>query len=266
MVWLATSPASADDPCAEPSDPAYAEAMMAARDAIVGEDFEATLEHLDWAMARYDFAPLRFSRARALHRLERFNDAEAAYTDFLGAYEGCEDPQGLMQSARDYRSSATSEYARQVADAANRQLEEAQAAALEVEQANAESAVQAPANEAEEPVEPAPVATSNPVPWIIMGGGAALVATGLVYDVANQDLLDDRDAAASAGDQVRFDQLNEDVRSVKVVEGVLFGVGAAAIIGGLVYYLTSLPDAAPAERVSVTFVDQGAVLAFSGIF
>ena len=258
---------AADDSCHESTDELYTASMMHVRDAVAAQDFEAALSILTVAVERYEFAPLRYSRARAFHRVGRFEEAEAEYTTFLAAFEDCDDPSGLMDSARDYRSLAMAEYARQVADEASRQLEENQSdseqARIDVEVAENDPGVPEPVLGV---IERAPESESRLVPWIITGAGGALLVTGLIYDVARSDLLDDRQAAADAGDQARFNELNESVRRGKVVEGVLFGVGAAAVIGGVVYYFIRSSDEAPTESVSVSFVERGAVFGVGGVF
>lgn len=123
-------------------------------------------------------------------------------------------------------------------------------------------AEQAPdeSKEAETPAEPAP-AESEPdtaessklAPWLLIGGGGAVLASGVVVGFLGQsDISDVEDAKQGTSYSSVKDQVDSGPRKV-VIGSVLAGVGAASAVAGLVWLLLS--DDAPGEskaQVSVS--------------
>lgn len=108
----------------------------------------------------------------------------------------------------------------------------------------------APVREA--PVEPPPVESSPSkgpgiAPWIVTGvGGALLVAGGVVYLGGNSKLSDAEEVCPDRNkctDPKARDQGNSG-RSQITTGGVLMGVGAAGVVGGLAWYFLA-KDKAP---------------------
>jgi tetratricopeptide (TPR) repeat protein len=209
LVWvlLLPGPAVAQPACEEPSDPAYLSRMDQLRDAVEAGDYEAVLAHLEWAIARYDYAVLDYSRARTLHNLGRLDQAEEAYNQFLRHYEGCPDPDGLVASARSYRRLAVTERARELA------------AAPQPEGGDERD---------EGGFEPG---------WLLVGGGSALVVAGVIFDISKADLIDAERAAFERGDTVEFLRLDQELRDARTVDIVLYGVGVAVIGAGVAWLL-----------------------------
>lgn len=186
------------------------------RAAIEAENYEAALAQLDFASASYDAAILRYVRARTLHHLSRFEDAEAAYNEFLNSFGGCADPDGLMDSARTYRNLAVQEHAAQLRENTST---------------------------------PTSDGGLNPG-WIVFGSGAALVVSGIMFDLVVSGLDDDLEAAYNRGDTREAAELEDDRDTGVIVEAVLYGGGAAAIlIGSLMIILQD--EASEAQPVSV---------------
>jgi len=103
VITLTPVGATAQSQCEEPSDDEYVERMAEMREAVEAGDFAQVRDIADWALVDREYAPLHYSRARALHRLEDWAEAEVAYNDFLRAFEACDDPTDLRAAAREYR-------------------------------------------------------------------------------------------------------------------------------------------------------------------
>jgi len=197
-VLVVTSTALADDFCQEPDDDAYYQLMDAARQAIEAEDYEAALANLSLARRSHQPAVLDFSIARAHHNLERWDEAVDSYNTFLRHFEGCADPNGLVELAHSYRTLALQ-------------------------------------NEAMRGPEVVGDGSINPGVWVLAGGGALILA-GVIFDVANSGLDDDLQAAYDDNDE-RGLALESDRSTAEVVDAVLYGTGTAAVITGLVLLL-----------------------------
>lgn len=256
----------AQDYCVEPADSAYHERMAATRAAIETEDFELALEHLSWAHEHFDFAIVEFATARAYHRLERFEDAERMYTQFLRHFEACSNESGLRETAQQYHSLALQQHLAALEAAQPPAPEEpdpvwvadaqdfAGVVAAQVVSDASYAATLIPAHS--EPSE-GPDGGVHPA-WWVMGAGGALIVGGLVYDLTQMGILDERDAAAAAGDSNRVNQLNDEIGTIKLVDGILIGVGLAATIGGAVYYFLDSGEEAPTESFGVEPEEGGA--------
>ena len=106
IVLLLGGAAAAQPACEEPTDAAYVSEMATMRAAVEVGDFSEVLRIADWGIQNYPYAPLHYTRARALHHLEMWAEAETAYNDFLRSFEECPDQAGLVDTAREYRLQA----------------------------------------------------------------------------------------------------------------------------------------------------------------
>jgi tetratricopeptide (TPR) repeat protein len=249
-LWMSLSPAPsrAESACDEPEDPAYAERMARVAEAVEAADYEAALAHLDWALQHYDYAVLVYSRARALHHLGRLLEAEAAYNTFIRLYRDCPDPERLIPTARDYRSLAVQEQAQRLRqETAEGSSTEASggeggtdSAMASVENGSAEGAAPGADGEAGE-------GGSFDPGWLVLGGGAALVLSGVIFDLANAHLLDEKEEAEDARDLERLSAIEEDIEDARTVDLILYGTGIVAVAVGLALLLTGGGETEQAE-------------------
>ncbi len=75
-------------------------------------------------------------------------------------------------------------------------------------------------------------AVSRIGPWVTLGTGAALVATGVVLGISAQQNHSD---ATTAGNQQRAASLQDSAQTDATIANVMFVVGGAAMIGGAVW-------------------------------
>ena len=219
--------------CDEPQDAEYLDSMAAARVALDQGDVETALDHFTWASEQYDYAILDYGVARGLHRLGRYAEAEAAYSRFLRRYEGCPDPDDLRTTAQEYRSLTLHEQA---------------------------STLETSTEEIDEPDDGEGLNAG----WIVISGGVALVSTGLIIDLANLHLKDDAQAADEADNDAEFNRIQDEIDDVRMVEGILFGTGVAAIVVGVVLLLIDGDDEADLEPdVGWVPLRDGAFVTFS---
>ena len=197
-VLLVSPQTSADDFCQEPDDDAFYQLMDAARQAIEAEDFDAALANLELARRSHQPAVLDFSIARAYHNLERWDEAVDSYNTFLRHFEGCDDPNGLVNLAQNYRTLALQ-------------------------------------SEAMNQAEIVPDGRINPGVWVLASGGALLLG-GVVFDLANSGLDEDLERAYREDDEIGL-ELESDRDTAEIVDIVLYGTGTAAVITGVVLLL-----------------------------
>lgn len=221
-ISLAPTVASAQSQCEEPTDDEYVGRMAEMREAIESNDFVRVRNIANWALTEHDYAPLHYSRARALHRLEDWAEAEAAYNDFLRAFEVCADPTGLREAAREYRLQT-----------------------IRYRQAEAESFNLA---------------------WIPIILGSGLVVSGVVFDITSMDLLDEKEEAAARGDRDAYDDYSEDIDQARIVDYLLYGAGAAALIVGTTLFLIGGDDDMEPTQIGWTPLTGGGAVTFSGMF
>lgn len=218
LVWLTSLlPSTGAAQCEQPTDSAFFSQTAVIDQAVEAGDFEQVLAAVDGLIGEYDYAVLLFSRARALHRLERWADAEAAYTEFLRHYTSCEDPDQLAAAAREHRLTVIERQRLAVIDGL-----------------------------ANEPVEPAPDEGQafNPA-WVpVIAGGAVLIAA-VAHEITYSDIEDEQRAADRAGDTDRFFGLKDDWEAARVRAFALWGSGAALVAGGVLWLL--LDDDDPAD-------------------
>ena len=105
------------------------------------------------------------------------------------------------------------------------------------------------------------------VPWIVIGGGAALAIGGLIFDLTwmeerdeLQQIQDECDAGCT---DERHDQgvaLGDDIKGARIIEGLLYGSAVAAIVAGVVLLVTGDAEHEsdePAVTVQPTFGRDG---------
>jgi tetratricopeptide (TPR) repeat protein len=213
---VATAPGRASGQCVEPDDEGYRAEMAAARAAIDAEDFAQALALLRDARSRHDVALLDYSIARALHRLDRYEEAERAYNAFLNRFEGCPDPQRLAETAREYRALAVQQRRQELTD---------------------DELARPPRRQGLHPG------------WFLVAGAGALCVTGVVVDLVNAPLRDDLQAAYDAQDWARARDLEDDRDVAVVLDYVLYGSALAVGVAGALWVLLDR-EAPGAERGS----------------
>jgi hypothetical protein len=122
-----------------------------------------------------------------------------------------------------------------------------------------------------EPVE-AVGARDNTLPWVLIGGGGALVAAGgglLVWALAAKseadDYADGKQGLSYEESQTAYNSARDDAKTRSIMAYASAGLGAAAVITGIVLY--SGDDAEPAGmRIAPWFGPERAGLLFSAPF
>jgi tetratricopeptide (TPR) repeat protein len=185
-------------------------------------EFERAAELLREAYELYPEPILLYNLARALEGLGDVAGAVEHYQRFLASAESIED-RGAIE-----RRVATLEA--QLA----RQDEERRAA-----EAQRQREAEAPA--AQEP------ARWRALPWLTAGAGVVLVGTGAIFGVRARALRDD---AVSEPIQAEALRLEQSARSNATLANVMFGVGGAVAIGGLVWAVLEWRDRGGGDRVT----------------
>ena len=233
MVVVA-SPLWAQSTCEEPVDDLYSAMSETVRAAIEAENYEAALAQLQFAAATYDAAVLDFATARALHHLQRYDEAIDSYNRFLTRFEGCPDPDDLMETARGYRNLAIQELA---------------------------ATIQRPpgGSDGSGGVKPG---------WIVFGVGGGLVLAGMIFDLTKLELDDDLQEAYDRNQVGRAENLEEERDQGVVIEAVLYGTGLAAVVTGTLLLLLVEDDDSGADDVHVGWSPTagGAVYSIGGVF
>lgn len=103
-------------------------------------------------------------------------------------------------------------------------------------------------------VEPPPSGGSKPIlPLIVAGGGLAIGVVGaIIYFPAKSDISDFEKLCGGSSRQCP-NGIEDDANSARSkanVGGILAGVGAAALVGGVVWYLLAPEEPATANRVT----------------
>lgn len=112
--------------------------------------------------------------------------------------------------------------------------------------------------------------------WTTVGVGSALVATGVIFTVlAEVDRADFEDTKKDGdGDllisQSRAKALQDSVNTKRTVSYVMYGVGGAAVVGGVLWLVLDKPAEKQGEGtvtpVSAAPVPGGGIVTFSGVF
>ena len=254
--------------CEDPTDPTFLAYMEGLSAAVEVGDFEHVLAILDNLQRDYDYVMLQYARARSLHRLDRFSEAEQAYTEFLRVYADCPDPDNLDDTATQYRSLAIEEHRALLAE----QAAEATAAA---EQALAETRVDptgddtggtAPeANAVEVNREDLKDSGGFRSGWILVSLGGALVTSGVIFDLVNMGLYDEQEEAQGK-DRERFESLNEEWERYATIDVGLYGSGIVLIVAGVIWVLLDSGDEEPPIETGFMRVRGGTVFTLGGTF
>ena len=208
-VCLFAQRASAQDEyCGDPGDQSYVELMNAARVAIEAADFDTALANFMLAYREYQPGILEFALARTYHHLERYDEALDHYNRFLRRYAQCPDPEGLMETAEEYRRLAVRE----------------QMAATEIPRTPTE-----------------PETSIHPGVWVV-GAGGSLLLSGLIFDLAKSGIDDDIAAAYDANDTQQARDLLDERDTAEIVDWVLYGTGAATLVTGVILLLVLEPE------------------------
>ncbi len=109
----------------------------------------------------------------------------------------------------------------------------------------------------------------SPVPWLALGGGAALLAGGAVFGMLAVQARDERDALKGTDpfhDEIEARQQEAEGRAL--VANVLLGAGGVAVVAGVVLLLVGgdEPDAASAEGLRLVPPAGGGGLVLEGSF
>ena len=101
--------------------------------------------------------------------------------------------------------------------------------------------------------------------WGTAIGGGLLLATGITLDVMGASLVDDYEAAATAGNQSEYDQLANDIQSRQLMVYALYGLGvAAAAAGGVMILLDDGPSDASTWHMAPLVAPDTAGVQISG--
>lgn len=112
----------------------------------------------------------------------------------------------------------------------------------------------------------APAKRSRTLEWVLIGGGAALAATGGVFGVlALQANSDFDDLKASGADRAALEDKKGSVDNNALAADVLIGVGAVSAIAGVIMLVTG--DDEPSDvAITPVFTEDYAAVGFSGRF
>lgn len=102
-------------------------------------------------------------------------------------------------------------------------------------------------------------------PWVLVGGGAAVLGAAAVLFAMSNGARDDRDTACGVNgclDRARDDDAR--YRDLLLGANVALGVGAAATLGGLVWWLVGRGSTRSSAWASVAPLAQGALLEIGG--
>ncbi len=98
------------------------------------------------------------------------------------------------------------------------------------------------------PPPPPPAPPTNPWPWVVVGAGVVALAGGGVATVSAMDARDEAEGLAPGSER------NDAVSSFELGRSLsysAYGAGAAAVVGGVVWWLLDEPDAVTAGPTGV---------------
>ncbi len=108
------------------------------------------------------------------------------------------------------------------------------AADCQAEQADCQAEVDRLSAEHEESV-----AGQRQIGWIITGAGGAFLLGAIIHDAVSQSTIDDYEEAAVNGNRPDYDSLADDIDSATTISWVLYGLGTAGIITGVIVAVTA---------------------------
>ncbi|MCB9649251.1 MAG: hypothetical protein H6730_21985 [Deltaproteobacteria bacterium] len=199
-------------------------------------------------------APIQLrNAAKAYTKAEALAEAETTWTRYrdLEGLSGADraEAEAELAALRERRAATA---ARAEADEARVQAEAARAEAARAEAARAEAEAQAQAARAA----PAPDPGPGVAPWLVLGAGAAAAAASAVLFFHANGRLSDLDTKLGTTDgQGLITGIHRDaaeselsgIEAERTASAVLLGVGAAGVVGGLLWALLDRPDEATAE-------------------
>ena len=219
FVWVLTATATAyGDAKQQAADLAAKSAQHYKR----GE-FEESAKLLREAYARYPEPNLLYNLARSLEGLGDRQGAIDAYEQYLASAKKIEDRAGIERRVATLKTELAEEK-RRAAEAAK----QADTPTEPVIPEKRDTPVDTSPSEPEEPPRP-----RNRLPaWITIAGGVAIAATGGVFGyLANQN----HNRAVDAMTGVEAQSFQDTAHRDAVVANVLFGVGGAVVIAGVVW-------------------------------
>lgn len=232
-----------------------------------GEDFNAVVQEAmkDYRARRYDAAIQKFERAYAIspqpeliYNVARANEKSLKREAAIAAYERFLSLEG---TTADLRAKALESLT------ALRREKEAMRRSQDVGKAPPPTAVAPPAGTgaAAGVTRPAPEPKSRTLEWVLIGGGAAVAATGAVFGVLALQASSDFDQLKEDGaDRATLEDKKSTVDNNALAADVLIGVGAVSAIAGVILLLTG--DDEPEVAVAPVFGKDYAAVGFSGHF
>ena len=240
--------------CEDPTDEAFLARMAEVSAAVEAGDFERVLNLIDNLQEGSEYVMLQYARARSLHRLEQYTDAEHAYTEFLRQYADCPDPDNLASTATQFRSLAIEEQRAALAD----QAAAAAAAAAEQAMVGNQSGLELRANQ--------PQDDRFRPGWAFVIVGGCLVTAGVFHDLANADLFEEQELAQESQDETTFYTLRDDIERARKVDLGLYVSGIAFVIAGIVWVVLDVGPEEPSLETGFAPVRGGTVFTFGGQF
>jgi tetratricopeptide (TPR) repeat protein len=185
--------------------------------AYTAGNFERATELLREAYGLYPEPLLLYNLGRAQEGLGDTQGAVESYERYLREAEDIKD-----RAAIERRIATLKEQLQRQADEAKRRAEEEERRRREEEERKRNP--------------PPPIDTRTPLqkygPWITMGGGGAVVVTGVFFGIRAQSTHDDAVATSIQRDAA---ELQASAERSATVANVLFVVGGAAIAGGIAW-------------------------------
>jgi tetratricopeptide (TPR) repeat protein len=196
--------------------------MSQADSAVSAGDLQEAGQFLADALELSDEPNARIMYGQTLFLLGRCQDAEAFLDDLVGEID--------MTSAQ--RREMENDLERSQRCIADRRCDSARNA-CEAERLEIDEAHQAS------------VAASQDTGVLIAAIGGGVLAIAMLHDILSQGTIDDFEAAGAAGDENEFDDLKADVESAQSLSLILYGLGLAGGLIGVIVY-TSAGGPSPA--------------------
>jgi hypothetical protein len=215
---LGQQPAMGQTPCSEPDDQVFRVRMATVEDALTEAEFETALTGAQWLEEHFVYPPVSYYLARALHGLERYAEAGQGYQVFLWESEDCPEHSRLRERAVRYRR-----------------------------EVSALVGAETTTNGGGAPADPE--GEDDATAWILIGSGAALLVSGIVFDVATSSTRDDLDAALQADDGPEIERLLDETDTYQLIDVILYGGGLALGAVGLALLLSDSPGSDDEESV-----------------
>lgn len=191
-------------------------------------EYEKAIELFEEAYALQPVSNLLFNIARVYEKLEKWEEAEKYYRDFIKSPDADADAREAALERVD----------------SLKQLQEQQRLANLPPEPEPE-----PEPTPEPMPEPPPAKASSPLPWILIGTGAAVAATGGVFGILAMGQQNKFEEADNIDDKLAARQNG---KTFALVADIGYGVGIASAAVGVVLLLTRSSDSGQAMRVIPT--------------